>query len=101
MLKPPLIAAALGMTLATLPVAANAGPQAIEVEYRDLDLSTPDGQKTLDRRITKAAEAICESNKTVTGTRIRSSERLQCVKEAKASVKAQVAAKIEKAQLGG
>ena len=101
MIKTPLIAAALGLTMATLPVAANAAPQAIKVEYRDLDLSSADGQKALDRRIAKAAEAICESNEVVTGTRVRSSERLNCVKEAKASVKKQVAAKIEKAQLGG
>ena len=102
MLKTPLVAAAIGMALITSPsIAGESDTQKIIVKFKDLDLSSADDQKELDRRIDRAAETVCEVNSVRTGTRMRSQASLQCVKEARATVKALVAAKIEKAGLGG
>ncbi len=102
MLKTPLFATVIGLAMITTPALANdADSKQITVEYKDLDLSTAEGQKKLDRRIDRAAADVCDANDVRTGTRVRSPERVQCVKEARAAVKQQVAAKIEKAQMGG
>ena len=47
--------------LAALPLAAHAqeAQRSIRVPYADLDLSTPTGVKTLDRRLAWAISALC------------------------------------------
>lgn len=102
MIRTPLIAAAIGVMLAAYPAAAaEKTPNSVTVQYKDLDLATPEGQKKLDARIKRAAEEVCKSNEVITGTRVRSPERLQCFNEARTAVRAQVAAKINEAGMGG
>lgn len=102
MFKTTIAAASIGLMLAAAP--ASAGPdegQKLTIEYRDLDLSTTHGQKTLDRRIDRAARTVCSYGNTRTGTRLPSSERKKCMTKARATVKEQVATLIADQQRGG
>jgi len=92
-----LIAAALGLAAGGTAVAA----KDVAVSYADLDLSSPAGQKKLERRIADAIEEVCMTNQTLTGTRVRSNASIQCAREAKAQAKQQVAAIVERQGLGG
>ncbi len=49
--------AALALIFAAAPALAQ--PQAGSVRYSDLDLATPAGVATLDRRISRAVERLC------------------------------------------
>lgn len=93
---PALAALALGS------VAASAAAESVEVRYYDLDLSTEQGVKTLDRRIDNAAREVCDAKTPDTGSRIMTQDALDCVDKAKAAASRQVAAVIENAvQKGG
>ena len=61
--------------------AADATKSQVEVNYRDLDLSTPEGAKALDHRLHRAAQEVCGMTATTTGTRLPSSEARACYKE--------------------
>jgi len=91
--------AALGLALPAVPALAQ--KQSIGVQYSDLDLSSEEGQETLERRIDQAAKDVCGANDTEMGTRIKSREVRSCVKSAKKQVRTQIAAKIEAERLGG
>ncbi|MEZ5681006.1 MAG: UrcA family protein [Erythrobacter sp.] len=93
------LAALAAIGLAASAVSAQAG--GVKVAFDDLDLSTTKGQKTLDRRIDKAARAICGLDEVRLGSRIRDKEAAACFKEAKAKSRAQVAAVIERDSKGG
>lgn len=101
-----LATATLGLAFSTVPAFAASGatdlPQA-ELTFDDLDLSTPSGQKALDRRIDKLARSICGADTVTTGSRILSNSReiKNCVKTARASAERQIAAIIEDQQRGG
>lgn len=102
MFKTTLTAAALSVAILASPVTAAEGSVPnTTIEFKDLNLTTSEGQEALDRRIDKAARAICQVDDTKTGTRVRSRDRVACVKAAKKSVKKQVAALIERDGLGG
>ena len=73
-------AAALG-AMALPAFAADSAKGQVAVNYRDLDLSTAEGAKELDRRLHKAAKDVCGMNATTTGTRMPSSEARACYKE--------------------
>lgn len=79
------ILAALGaaaLLSSTVPAAAaDASKSQVEVNYRDLDLSTPAGAKELDKRLHRAAQDVCGMTATTTGTRLPSSEARACYKE--------------------
>lgn len=92
-----LIAAAFGLTLSGAAVSA----KDVTVSYADLDLSTPKGQKTLERRIAGAIQEACEYQSIRTGTRLQSTATMRCMDEAKAKAKQQVAAIVERQNLGG
>lgn len=93
---PVLAALALGTS------AAAAGAKSVEVRYHDLDLSTAEGQKTLDRRIDRAARGVCDAAVLDVGTRIMSQDAVDCIGKAKTAVRRQVAFLIENAvQKGG
>lgn len=62
----------------------------ISVEYKDLDLGTEQGRKTLDGRIKVAAKSLCPAQQR-TGTRIR--PKNDCYETAMKSVREQLAAK--------
>ena len=82
--------AALGLALPAVPALAE--QQVVGVQYSDLDLSSKEGQETLERRIDKAANAVCGANQSEMGTRIKSREVRSCVRSAKKQVRAQIAA---------
>lgn len=92
MFKKTLALSLLGAAIVATPASAqtDAG-QSLTVQFDDLNLSTPEGQKALDKRIETAAREVCGVDKKRTGTRIQSSARKQCLEEARASVKSQVA----------
>ena len=71
------------------------------VTFSDLNLSTPEGQAELERRIDTAARAMCDVDRISTGTRIKSRAAKQCYKTALKSTKEQVSAKIAETQRGG
>lgn len=97
MLKTPHVLAVLALAIPTAPAFA----EEKAISYADLNLATPEGQAVLERRITTALEDICGTNEVRTGTRLRSSESRQCLKEARANAKKQVAAILERRGLGG
>ena len=57
--------AALGLALPTVAIAAE--NRSIDVQYSDLNLATPEGQKALERRIDKAAKQVCGADEARTG----------------------------------
>lgn len=97
MTKIPHILAVLAMAIPAAPAFA----EEKSVSYSDLNLASPDGQRTLERRITQALEEVCQANEIRTGTRVRSSDARRCMVEARASAKEQVAAILERKGLGG
>ena len=58
MFKPLLTAAAAVLVLAIVPVQAQVASSRT-VTYADLDLSTADGQQTLEKRLRAAIRAVC------------------------------------------
>jgi len=88
-------AAALGA--AATPAAA----ESLSIPYKDLNLATAEGQKTLDLRIESAVRDFCGMNQTTTGTRITSGESRQCYVETKKQAQKQFAAIVDRHRLGG
>lgn len=102
MIKHTVAAAALGLALIATPTMANDTPaQSTSVQFDDLNLSTPEGQKKLDRRINAAARQVCQVSQGITGTRVKSRGQSACLKKARKSATKQVAAMISEAQRGG
>lgn len=99
----------LALALATTGLAitaspALAGPAQFPVEtvsVAGLDLDSPEGQKMLDQRISRAAKKVCRVSDIRTGTRLRSPEVMDCYAKAKASARKQVAAIVEERRRGG
>ncbi|MBO80801.1 UrcA family protein [Citromicrobium bathyomarinum] len=91
--------AALGLALPTVAIAAE--NRSIDVQYSDLNLATPEGQKALERRIDKAAKQVCGADEARTGTRVVDRDARICVRNAKRQIETQIAAVIEKERLGG
>lgn len=94
----PLIAASLAA--ATL-IATPAFAESVRVEYKDLDLATDAGQKTLQGRLDAAARQVCGMDDIRTGTRVPDASARKCHKDALASLEQQFAAVIDKARAGG
>lgn len=98
-MKTTLMAFAAIATVGTaLPAAAE---ESMNIQYRDLNLATSEGQQILDRRIDRAARSVCGLDDVATGTRLRSNEARNCYREAKAKAKKQFAKVTEAEQLGG
>lgn len=94
-----LIASAALATLGTaLPVAAQ---ESIAVEYRDLNLATPAGQRTLDFRINRAARQVCFLDEQQTGTRVRDAAKDECYRQARLKSRQAMAAIVAADQRGG
>ena len=102
-MKTPLIAlaATLAATLAPVAAASAATQNSVTVEYRDLNLASPEGQAALDRRVSQAARKVCGFDAVRTGTRLAPLKDMDCYREAKAKAKQQVAATVAAQQLGG
>lgn len=94
--------ASFGLTTAAVPALAESSDMAtLVVSTAGLDLSSPEGQRILDRRIESAARKVCDNDRMRTGTRIPASEARQCVAKAAAIARKQVASIIEDQQRGG
>lgn len=94
--------AAFGLALAASAAPAAAQSMSIDVDYSDLDLTSPQGQATLDKRIAGAARKICGGDEQRTGTRIVMDSKMRaCIAEVKASTAQQVATARQERQLGG
>lgn len=91
------MALAVSCTVLAVPAAA----QDMRVEYADLNLSSKEGRKALDRRIDAAARQYCNYDGIVTGSRLRSRDATRCYREAKSEAKKQVAAIVAEERLGG
>lgn len=89
--------AAMGAALVTSPGFANE----MNVDYRDLNLTTIEGQKRLEYRIESAAKKVCGYNEVKTGSRVKSTEFHRCYAKAKASAQKQMAAIVDDQRLGG
>lgn len=74
---------------------ASANTNEVLVHYDDLNLSSPKGQKILERRLERAAQEVCEINSVQTGTRIRSADSIECLKQARAASSTRMAAIID------
>ena len=87
-----LIISAFALTTIALPAQAQERiSESRVVAYKDLDLSTADGAKTLARRIHKAAEATCGGTANQFGLTQRS-HFIQCVAKARNEASVAVAA---------
>jgi UrcA family protein len=73
--------------VALLPTAAMAQdiPAAVHVAYRDLNLKTPGGVRTFDRRIADAIETVCPESFATDMVRKRLLARCQTVARARAA----------------
>ena len=89
--------AAICAVAATTPAAA----ENVSVDYRDLNLASVQGQKSLEIRIDRAARKVCGMDNRVSGTRLRPSDERRCYAQAKKQAKKQVAALIAEERLGG
>lgn len=96
-----LSAALVAPALAAGPLEDNAPRRTTTIEIADLNLATPAGQRTLDKRIESAVREVCRTADIRTGTRITSREAQACHTRARAEARQQVAARINEAQRGG
>ena len=101
MFKTALFAAAAAVASFTTLAAAPAYAGQVTVSYKDLDLTTAEGQKKLSRRLDYAARQACEYDRTDTGTRIPSRDAVKCYREAKQRSAGTFASIVENARLGG
>jgi UrcA family protein len=91
-------AAAAAATLATAsPVLADQ----VSVSYKDLDLSTPQGQSTLSRRLDVAARNACGYSVGRTGTRMPSRSAVECYRQAQAQSHDTMAEIMDQTRKGG
>ena len=76
----------------------------VEVQYKDLDLTTTEGQAALEGRIDLAAKKVCRSERPATGTHLNSAVDQTCYRQALKDVRQHVATAVAKAddnRLGG
>ena len=89
------------IALASVATPAFAQEVAFTVEYRDLDLATEAGQRTLERRIDKAARKACGLDARMTGSRVDPNDARACVSELRAKAHEQFAALAAREGKGG
>lgn len=98
MKRPLVVLAAVAAFGAT---AAPAYADTLSIPYRDLDLSTAEGQKALDRRIDGAVREFCALDQQLTGTRIATRESRKCYAETRRQADKQFAAIMDEQRVGG
>lgn len=91
------LSALAGVLLAAQPAMA----ESVEVQYEDLDLTTKDGVKELDRRVDFAARDVCGANESTVGSRIMSRETRQCIRDAKRQIEQNIARLTKEEKAGG
>jgi len=98
---------ALGLlAAATISAPAFATPPVAEariaaVQYGDLDLSTENGQRVLDRRIAAAARDVCGTDERITGSLTPSTSSRTCYVRAINNLEREVAARTDRQQQRG
>lgn len=90
-------AAALVLTGLTFSVAAPAQAKDVTVSYADLNLTTVEGQKALNRRLDAAARNVCAYDELSTGTLIRDPEAVACYKKARIQSREHMAMAVDRA----
>ena len=93
-----LIAAAAIGAIAAPAIAENVQ---FEVDYRDINLASPEGQQVLDKRIDKAARKACGYDKVPVGSRLPSRDAKACYEELRAKAQKQFAVIIDRETKGG
>jgi UrcA family protein len=100
-MKAGLAAALAASTLIVTPaIAAEAEGATIAVRYSDLDLSTQEGQRALERRMENAAEQVCGIDRRTSGNVLPSNESLRCYRETVKNFEREIAAVAERQQRG-
>jgi UrcA family protein len=77
--------------MATPAHAADAERMTISVPTADINLATAAGQRTLDRRLQKAARTVCRTDSLTVGSRIMTQEARECLARARADARQQLA----------
>ncbi|WP_311202109.1 UrcA family protein [Novosphingobium mangrovi (ex Huang et al. 2023)] len=102
--KATLAAALAGLALTATPVLAETTTK-VRVEINDLDLTTPEGQRTLELRLDTAAREACGYDQRTTGSRLPTATARACYKQAHAKAQDIMATAIARAsddaRLGG
>ncbi|EIZ78406.1 hypothetical protein WSK_3025 [Novosphingobium sp. Rr 2-17] len=95
--------AAAAICTAALFASPAAYAKSVEVSYADLDLTTAEGQKALDRRLNRAARSACGLDEVTTGTHLPSASARLCYEQARAKSKERLAEAIasKSERLGG
>lgn len=98
--------AALGLAgTAVTPALAGAIGQPVvktmTVPTHDLDLGTAKGQRMLDKRVERAVRSVCRTVSLENGSRILSQDATNCLANARADARQQVAALVSDEQRGG
>ena len=96
------LAAALtaGALMAAPAHASNDEMPSVQVRYADLDLSTKEGQDTLDRRLNRAAQQVCGIDPRTSGLALPTSESRSCYRETVKNFEREVAARTAEQQRG-
>jgi UrcA family protein len=95
-------AATLALAFTTSPALAGSSDLPTKgVDYSDLNLNSPQGQARLEQRIESAARKVCRDLERSSGTRIRSHEHGECLANARASAKKQMATILSDQRRGG
>jgi UrcA family protein len=91
--------AAAFATFAGFAATAHAATQdRAQVRFTDLDLSSPEGQAKLDKRIAVAARTVCSN--AYTGSRVKKADG-ECMARARASIEQQLAARRPGSRIDG
>jgi UrcA family protein len=100
MLKPfSAVAAVLAASVLVLPTVSNAAPvDSVRVSYADLNLGTDDGASALERRLTYAAETVCDVGRSQELAQVQASNA--CHDEAIARVQPAFASAVNAAKKG-
>lgn len=80
--RPLILTIAAAATLVATPAFA----ESVQVEYKDLDLSSDAGRATLQTRIESAAREVCGLRQTTTGTRMPMGKAKKCYNEVMADM---------------
>ncbi|NMW32683.1 UrcA family protein [Altererythrobacter sp. RZ02] len=88
-------------TMAALAATTPAYAETKSVDYRDLNLASPQGQAALQKRLDHAAREVCGLNTKTLGTRIRSSDAQKCYIAAKKQAASQMTVVVNEERLGG
>ncbi|MWV28233.1 UrcA family protein [Aurantiacibacter rhizosphaerae] len=98
-IKTGLVAAlAAGAMFSAPAMAGSTDAPSIAVRYSDLDLSTAEGQDTLDRRLTRAAEEVCGIDRRTSGMALPSAESRSCYRNTVQKMEREIATRTQEQQ---